>query len=393
MLVVRESHSNLCTGRGYIIYSNASAAAKALSQLNGSEFLGDASNKFSLEAVDSKYVAEITTLKGQARINELNLSSIVGTGTDLVDQLANKLSHLPVGDIDRLVQKISTRGAGTINRPVVTPRLPSFSGRREKSETGYDHWRSQFKSLLADSSYSDSQVLYAVHQSVKDTAGDVLLSMPDGSTSSDVLTRFDSYFGNVLPIDSLTQNFHSSKQEANETVVSWSCRLQRMLDLMNKKDPMTRSTYDRLHRSKFWNGLYAKDIKEATRHRFENGEDFEEIFAASRALESEARLDKVNPNTKKSAPLAHQIVSTEASDQSRKLDKVLQRLSTIGDRLVKLESQKLSKPPKYRGEKGNSEASKNSSSDSIYCTRCKRKSHSVDTCHAKIDKYGKPLKN
>ena len=48
VLVVRESHSNLCTGRGYIIYSNASAAAKALSQLNGSEFLGDASNKLKL---------------------------------------------------------------------------------------------------------------------------------------------------------------------------------------------------------------------------------------------------------------------------------------------------------------------------------------------------------
>ena len=109
------------------------------------------------------------------------------------------------------------------------------------------------------------------------------MSIPEGFIPSYVLSRFDLYFGNVLSADCLTENFHFSKQKPDESAVTWSCILQRMLDLINKKDPMTYITYDKLHRSKFWNGLAIKDVKAATRHRFENGEDFEEIFAAVRA--------------------------------------------------------------------------------------------------------------
>ena len=282
--------------------------------------------------------------------------------------------------------------------PLLPQDFPSFSGKQEKTETGYDHWRSQFKSLIDDGTYTDSQILYAIHNSVKDTAGDVLLSMPEGFTPSDVLSRFDLYFGNVLSVDCLTENFHSSKQKPDETAVTWSCRLQRMLDLINKKDPMTRITYDRLHRSKFWNGLAIKDVKEATRHRFENGEDFDEIFAAVRALESQNLAEKKEfATSKKISTHSHQISTTpsnEASEQSKKLDKILQRLSLMETRLNKLEATS-NNSSQIDVSKGKSFLQKSSqtSRDSNFCSRCKRTSHSLEKCHAKKDKHGKPLKN
>ena len=36
--------------------------------------------------------------------------------------------------------------------------------------------------------------------------------------------------------------------------------------------------------------------------------------------------------------------------------------------------------------------SSQTSGDSNFCSRCKRTSHSIDKCHAKKDKYGKPFK-
>ena len=56
------------------------------------------------------------------------------------------------------------------------------------------------------------------------------------------LSRFDLYFGNVLSVDCFTEKIHSSKQKPDKTAVTWSCRLQWMLNLINGKDPMTRIT-------------------------------------------------------------------------------------------------------------------------------------------------------
>ena len=39
--------------------------------------------------------------------------------------------------------------------------IPSFSGNQDKSGIGYEQWRSQLQTLLADQSYSDFQIMNA----------------------------------------------------------------------------------------------------------------------------------------------------------------------------------------------------------------------------------------
>ena len=176
----------------------------------------------------------------------------------------------------------------------------------------------------------------AIHQSVKGTAGDVLLSMPEGSTSHDILDKFDKYFGNVLSVNMLTEQFHSSKQQPKENVVTWSCRLQRMLDHIGQKEHMPRSYYDQLLRAKFWNGLSVKHIKEATRHRFENSESFDEFFAAARSLELEETQSSKQLISKN--VVSQQVAASEPTPESSVLTKIFNRLSTMENHLSKIEA-------------------------------------------------------
>ena len=70
-------------------------------------------------------------------------------------------------------------------------------------------------------------------------------------------------------------NNSTCSQEAKEDIVSWSCKLHKKLDLINQRNPMTGPDYEQQLRARFWNGLYSKFIKEALRHRYDNGEEFD----------------------------------------------------------------------------------------------------------------------
>ena len=232
--------------------------------------------------------------------------------------------------------------------------------------------------------------------------------MPEGSQPSDILSKFDMYFGNVLPLDVLRDQFFSSHQEANEDMVSWSCRLHKMLDLICQKQSMSQVEYMSVLRSKFWNGLASKEIQQSTRHRYDYDETFEEIFAACRTLEtSKNQIPKADTSSSRHSGktvASHQVssVSTGQTDISNmnklfhRLDamenKFSSKLNGIESRLSKVERLQSSAPA--RSASGSSAAASGGrTSDPPFCSRCKRNTHSVDQCHAKKDKYGRPLLN
>jgi hypothetical protein len=387
LLPIREAHSNLCTGRGYVIYSEKKEAEEAVTKLNGLSFRGDDNYKLIITAASKPRLAEITTLIGKFRLSQLNIPSIIGQGSNFIDQLIIELDSLSDPEMIQLFAKIKTkRGPGILlntdkTTVVTSPKLPSFTGSKDKSDVGYAKWRFQLQTLLSDGSYTDSQIFQTINQSVKDTAGSLLLSMPSNSSCKDVLDTFDKYFGNVFDVDTLTQQFHSSKQETKENVVMWSCRLQRMLDMINQKKPMIRQEYELKLRSKFYHGLRVKDIKTGCRHRYDNGEEFLEILAAARSLECEESSTK--------EIVSQQVAAGSKSDESSKHDKVLERLSSLEKQMAQLHAAGLSN----RMNSNPSATNHSTTNDSTFCTRCKRITHTIDKCHAKKDKYGKLLKN
>ena len=90
LLMVKEAHSNLCTGCGYAIYSNSTEAGKAITDLSGVCLRDEeTSSKLSLEAVQTYRSADITILLGKQCLDTLNLTSIVGKGSDFIDQMVD----------------------------------------------------------------------------------------------------------------------------------------------------------------------------------------------------------------------------------------------------------------------------------------------------------------
>ena len=400
VLPVQEAHSGCFTGRGYVVYKDEDSAVRATGTLTGTSLEKSKTLKFTVCAADSSHVAEITTLLGRDRLDDLHLSAITGTGLDFVTQLTDKLSSLADSEVLQLVSNFKTaRGDAVIphgpalaaSYSVHSPKLPTFTGARDQVGS-YEHWRSQVRTLLSDRTNSEMQILSAIHQSVKGTAGSVLLSMPEGSTTSDVLETFDTYFGNVLPLDILTNQFHSSLQEPNEDVVSWSCRLRWLLGLIHQKQPMSGSEYQRLLRSKFWNGLVSSDMQEATRYRYECDESFNEIFTACRTYES-------RPKKKgdKKAVSAHQMTSQPDSSFDKlfkRLDSMESRFNSRLDRMdARLDQVERTQTASAKRKPAPATVTDSSSSNSreLYCSRCRRNTHTAETCHAKRDKYGKWL--
>ena len=110
LLTVKEAHSNLCTGRGYAIYSNNTEAGKAITDLSGICLRDEeTSSKLSLETVQTHRSADITTLLGKKRLDTLNLTSIVGKGSDFIDQMVDKLSSLSDFEVSQLFSKMKSK--------------------------------------------------------------------------------------------------------------------------------------------------------------------------------------------------------------------------------------------------------------------------------------------
>ena len=116
LLTVKEAHSNLCTGRGYAIYSTSTEAGKAITDLSGVCLRDEeTTRKLSLEVhvVQTDRSADITTLLRKKRLDTLNLTSIVGKGSDFIDQMVDKLSSLSDFKVSQLFSKMkSKRGHG-----------------------------------------------------------------------------------------------------------------------------------------------------------------------------------------------------------------------------------------------------------------------------------------
>ena len=119
LLLVRESHSTQCTGRGYVMYKTSDSAADAIDKLAGSSITGKETHKFSIEAATSSQFAEITTLLGKHRLDSLNLPPWTGSpvGVDFVHQLVHKLSSLSDLEVNQLFAEMKNSRGDAISFP------------------------------------------------------------------------------------------------------------------------------------------------------------------------------------------------------------------------------------------------------------------------------------
>ena len=160
-----------------------------------------------------------------------------------------------------------------------------FSGDGQKHDTSYAQWRSEVHSVWRSGLYQEAMVVTSIRRSLRGRAADVLLAMGADASVEQVLAKFDVRFGDVQPSDKALEHFFSARQLPSESVSVWGCRLEDLLSHVT--DPSGVAAARSMLRSRYWSGLYSDQIKNALRHHFDDGADFEVLLRQARMAEQE----------------------------------------------------------------------------------------------------------
>lgn len=222
------------------------------------------------------------------------------------------------------------------------PRLPFFSG--DGKDCFYLQWKFEVSCLASSGTYPAAVLLQAIRRSVRGKAGEVLVNLGADATVSQIISKFDARFGEVLSVEQLLAKFYESAQDPQETVSEWACRLEDVMHKARFSGKLTNEMADHMLRTKFWSGMKSEYLKSALRSRVEGGEDFDSLLRYARTIEQEVSADSkdsVGSKKGKSAQLSVQQASFSGDDQVlSKLEEILKQMRTLDGRVQKLERQK-----------------------------------------------------
>ncbi|XP_069134230.1 uncharacterized protein [Argopecten irradians] len=256
-----------------------------------------------------------------------------------------------------------------------TPKIPPFSGDDQKGDVTFNVWRCEVRCLMREDSYPVSTVRQAIRQSLRGTARQMLTTLRDDASSELIIEKLNGLFGNVATHEATLQKFYSETQQEGESVVSFACRLESLLQSAIESGHIEDSAKDGMLRSKFWTSLGSERLKNQTRHRYDTVGTFDSLVREVRAVDLEIKnADKVKGGNSKK-PTQHQPVQVE-QDLSSKLDLLVNQVSDLASKLRSLETKVDSKfcrnshgPPQnksagnYRKEKDEGKKDKNRSSN------------------------------
>ena len=110
------------------------------------------------------------------------------------------------------------------------PRLSLFTGTPgRKEEATYDLWKYEVNCLLAEGSHGDDAIMEAIRRSLKGEPARLAMRLGPKTTISNLLQKLDSIYGTVDVREGVLAQFYSARQQHDETVSDWSCRLEDLL--------------------------------------------------------------------------------------------------------------------------------------------------------------------
>ena len=224
------------------------------------------------------------------------------------------------------------------------PKLAAFSGEGLKNEPSYAQWRSEVQSILRAGLYQEPMIMTNVRRSLRGRAADALLAMGTDVRVQQVLDKFDVRFGDVCPTDMTLEKFFTARQLPTESMSAWGCRLE---DIVSRiKDPGSAASAHSMLRTRYWTGIYSDKIRNALRHHFDDGADFESLLRQARIAEQE--------------PTSMPVQQRAVVPSNDKLDEILRQLKELTCRVTELEKRCLypssSPVPSHPRQVVNSEA-------------------------------------
>lgn len=220
------------------------------------------------------------------------------------------------------------------------PRITWFSGSEPQSgETTFELWKHEVRCLLGQS-YEREAILNAIRRSLRGEAGYVALRLPLDVTVEEILAKLDSIYGSVDKKEELLAEFYGSRQREDETVTSWSCRLEGILGKAVERGLVNRKDIDGMLHSMLWTGLKSS-LKDISGYKYDTVKDFDGLRVALRQIENDhchRELPKpTKPQTSKSAARP-----TEMDELKGMINQISTRLETY--------ERKFDQPPQQQNQ-------------------------------------------
>lgn len=187
-----------------------------------------------------------------------------------------------------LEEKIKT-SVSTVHQP----RISLFYGDNSKGEATYAQWVYEVKCLLLEKVHKPEVIAQAIRNSLRGEASNLLRRLGYGANISDILEKFDSVYGEVDSKEHLLAKFYSSKQEDQEDVTKWSCRLEDILASAVERKLIDASQCNEMLRNMFYQGL-KPTLKDICAFKFEQIKDFDQLRVAIRKIEQDHLKTETN---------------------------------------------------------------------------------------------------
>lgn len=217
------------------------------------------------------------------------------------------------------------------------PQLPPFSGENQKGDVSFEVWKYELHCLIRDAVYPNTLILLAVRRSLKGRARDILLTVGESATPSDILAKLEGIYGNVSSSEVLLQQFYLESQKADETVADYSIRIENLLRRATQKRIISESIRNEMLCSKLWNGLKDPLLKNSSRYKYDTEKDFNNLRKEIRSIEqdlSTSTTSSIPPRTKEATHL--QQASQDAAS-SKQLGSILDEMKMMRQRLDSIE--------------------------------------------------------
>lgn len=208
------------------------------------------------------------------------------------------------------------------------PRISLFYGDNVKGEATYAQWVYEVRCLLLEKTHKPEAIAQAIRRSLRGEASSIVRRLGIGATITDILHKFDSVYGEVDTKEHLLAKFYSAKQEENEDVTKWSCRLEDILSSAVERNLIDPKNVNDMLRNMFWQGLKPA-LKDISGYKFERITDFDQLRVEIRKLEQ----DHFHP----SPNVPHCPISKSENAENSELKEMKSMIKSLSNTVQQLE--------------------------------------------------------
>lgn len=292
-------------------------------------------------------------------------------------------------------ESISEEGAtarGTTSQLLEkNPRLPIFSGDK-KGDTNFDLWKYEVQCLLKEN-YCESVISQAIRRSLKGDAARIVMVLGPDANITDILSKFESVYGTIHSKATVLSKFYSARQQEDENVAAWGCRLEDLLNQARKQGLVQAVAVNDMLKNMFYEGLRS-ELKDTTAFIFDKTQNFDDLRHEIRIKEEEISQRKKSKKTER----------TQAISTTEEIEEIKAMVQNLNKDILDMKKQAYStnenlnknKPPQYyssrfenyrgniRGRGQFCRQGRQSAGD-VTCYRCGQQGHLQYGCRVRLD--------